>query len=77
MLDEVDCWVFGHTHFCTDLKLRKIRLVADQRGYVFRNAMPRAPNPWAESEKKRRMWSELGRRKQKPLAFDVEKVIEV
>ncbi|KJZ73118.1 hypothetical protein HIM_07502 [Hirsutella minnesotensis 3608] len=44
----VKAWIFGHTHFSTDVKLSNgIRLVANQRGYVLLgNATPRqeAPN---------------------------------
>ena len=33
--DPVKTWVFGHTHYCTDMVRDGIRIVANQRGYVF------------------------------------------
>ncbi|KAF4471829.1 Metallophosphoesterase domain [Fusarium albosuccineum] len=46
--EGVRVWVFGHTHYSTDLRLESgIRLVANQRGYVL------AENE-AQSEEKRR-----------------------
>ena len=32
--EEVDAWVFGHTHYCTDIEQAGVRLIANQRGYV-------------------------------------------
>jgi hypothetical protein len=32
--DHVRLWVFGHTHYSTDMLRNGIRLVANQRGYV-------------------------------------------
>ncbi|KAL6796175.1 putative calcineurin-like phosphoesterase [Trichoderma sp. SZMC 28013] len=34
---NVTCWIFGHTHYSTDFQHNGIRLVANQRGYVFPN----------------------------------------
>jgi Calcineurin-like phosphoesterase len=31
----VKLWVYGHTHFCSDFNLNGIRVVGNQRGYVF------------------------------------------
>ncbi|KAL1841858.1 hypothetical protein VTK73DRAFT_3375 [Phialemonium thermophilum] len=33
--EAVRAWVFGHTHYSTDFACRGIRVVANQRGYVF------------------------------------------
>lgn len=32
--DGVQVWAYGHTHHCTDLRKRGVRVVANQRGYV-------------------------------------------
>ncbi|KAL6690553.1 putative calcineurin-like phosphoesterase [Trichoderma pleuroticola] len=34
---NVTCWSFGHTHYSTDFQYNGIRLLANQRGYVFPN----------------------------------------
>ncbi|PNP58292.1 hypothetical protein THARTR1_01807 [Trichoderma harzianum] len=34
---NVTCWIFGHTHYSTDFMYNGIRLLANQRGYVFPN----------------------------------------
>lgn len=39
----VSTWVFGHTHFTTGFLKSGIRIVANQRGYVFPNEKKRAP----------------------------------
>lgn len=33
-LSDVQCWVFGHTHFTTNFDRAGIRIVSNQRGYV-------------------------------------------
>lgn len=33
--ERVKTWVFGHTHFSTELHIDGVHLVANQRGYVF------------------------------------------
>lgn len=39
-LKEVRCWIFGHTHYTTDLIKSDVRVVSNQRGYV----LPAAQN---------------------------------
>lgn len=34
-LNNVKAWIFGHTHYCTDVKERGVRILANQRGYKF------------------------------------------
>lgn len=34
-LSDVQWWVFGHTHFTSEFKRGQVRLVSNQRGYVF------------------------------------------
>jgi Calcineurin-like phosphoesterase len=41
VLREVSWWVFGHTHFTTSCTRENVRLVSNQRGYVF---------PWQRAE---------------------------
>jgi predicted phosphohydrolase len=31
---NIICWIFGHTHYSTDFKLNKIRLISNQLGYT-------------------------------------------
>ncbi|CCF43211.1 hypothetical protein CH063_12974 [Colletotrichum higginsianum] len=31
---RVGCWVFGHTHYSTDVVVEGVRIVSNQRGYV-------------------------------------------
>jgi predicted phosphodiesterase len=37
--DGINTWVFGHTHYSTDLRRNGIRVVANQRGYVLPGTM--------------------------------------
>lgn len=32
--DKVKTWIFGHTHYTTELNLYGVQLIANQRGYV-------------------------------------------
>lgn len=58
----VDCWVFGHTHYTTDLVKGGVRIVSNQRGYVLPGSKPTSKG----------RWKSLG-----PREFDVERVIEL
>lgn len=33
-LSDVQWWIFGHTHFCTEFSKANVRVVSNQRGYV-------------------------------------------
>ncbi|OJD22127.1 hypothetical protein ACJ73_06531 [Blastomyces percursus] len=35
--EAVQCWTFGHTHYSTDILRGQVRLLSNQRGYVFSN----------------------------------------
>ncbi|KLJ09468.1 hypothetical protein EMPG_15119 [Blastomyces silverae] len=35
--ETVQCWIFGRTHYSTDILRGQVRLVSNQRGYVFPN----------------------------------------
>jgi len=71
-LSEVDYWVFGHTHYSTEFAIANVKVVANQRGYIFPNALPRAP-----TVKPTNSWIRLTSRQVKPVDFDVRKVIHV
>lgn len=40
--EKVKTWVFGHTHYTTELRCLGVQLIANQRGYVFPGNKPRA-----------------------------------
>lgn len=44
----VKAWIFGHTHYCTDTNQNGIRVVANQRGYVFPNQAKSPQRPDAK-----------------------------
>lgn len=33
-LSDVQWWIFGHTHFCTEFTRANVRVISNQRGYV-------------------------------------------
>jgi hypothetical protein len=33
LMENVDLWVYGHTHFCADLMVGRCRVVSNPRGY--------------------------------------------
>ncbi|KAI9754208.1 MAG: hypothetical protein M4579_004805 [Chaenotheca gracillima] len=33
-LSDVQCWIFGHTHYTTEFSYGTVKLVSNQRGYV-------------------------------------------
>lgn len=67
-MHQVRCWIFGHTHWSVDFRFRRIHVIANQRGYVFPNALSRAPVPTS-------LFSRLN--KPKELMFDVKKCVEI
>jgi predicted phosphodiesterase len=68
--DQVKVWVFGHTHHTTELFCNGVRLVANQRGYVF----PGSKEPRRPAQNSSR-WSWA--RKPHVAEFDAGKVIEL
>jgi predicted phosphodiesterase len=58
----IDCWVFGHTHYTTELVKEGVRVVSNQRGYVAPSSMPTSKTRWKSPG---------------PHEFDVERVIEL
>lgn len=61
----IGCWVFGHTHYTTDMVKDGVRVVSNQRGYVF-------PSQQQQEEKSKRKGKPAG-----PQEFDVSRVIEL
>lgn len=60
--DGVRVWVFGHTHYSTDLICHGIRLVANQRGYV----LPEAATA-----------TEVNKKERDSHSFDVTKIVSI
>lgn len=66
--DKVKTWVFGHTHYTTELFSNGVHLVANQRGYVFPGSKPNTaqdPSKWS--------WTRRPERSK----FDPEKVVKL
>jgi predicted phosphodiesterase len=66
--DRVKTWVFGHTHHTTELFSDGVRLIANQRGYVFPGSKPTGaqdPSKWS--------WT----RKPDRSKFDPERVVKL
>jgi predicted phosphodiesterase len=49
-LSDVQWWIFGHTHFCTEFSKANVRVVSNQRGYVMPEAAEKqAPTSFFQS----------------------------
>ncbi|EGE83579.1 Ser/Thr protein phosphatase [Blastomyces gilchristii SLH14081] len=73
--ETVQCWIFGHTHYSTDILRGRTRLVSNQRGYVFPNKEnngSKAPDSFMSKVMKPRV-----KGKQTQDTFNPEMVIEV
>ncbi|OAX79978.1 hypothetical protein ACJ72_05698 [Emergomyces africanus] len=73
--DDVQFWIYGHTHHCTELTCGEVRLVSNQRGYVF----PKMNHEESEvsmvfMSKMRKFWAN-GR--QHHGIFNPEKIIDI
>ena len=72
-LDSVQVWVFGHTHHCTDLLNGRVRLVANQRGYMIAGKVEDTSIGFLQA-----VVQKLQRKREtKQYSFDVEKVVEI
>ena len=74
-LDDVQWWVFGHTHYTAEFVCGNIKLISNQRGYV----LPKKDSNESERgegsiTKTLEVWISGGRQRN---AFDDAKVIEV
>ena len=74
-LDNVQYWVFGHTHYCSEFTQGSVRIVSNQRGYVFPNIAAAASGVGESSIVK--MCKLIGHRKNAEPFFDPKKVISV
>lgn len=74
-LAEVQCWIYGHTHFSTEFKRRGVQLVSNQRGYML-NGVALQGQAIATSQQSvfHRILRRRGRIEEQ---FDVDKVIEL
>ena len=71
-LDDVQCWIFGHTHYSTKFLRGTVKVVSNQRGYVFPNQnLEEYPARWPQLLPKRL------RRGNQTNRFNAGKVIEV
>lgn len=66
--DRIKTWVFGHTHHTTELFSDGVRLVANQRGYVFPGSKPKA-----DQDASRWPWTRRPTRPQ----FDPERLVKL
>ncbi|KAK2762723.1 hypothetical protein FQN54_000897 [Arachnomyces sp. PD_36] len=74
-LDDVQWWIFGHTHYSTESTRGQVRLVSNQRGYVFpKTDQGKSANSGGLVSKIRKFQAD--NRKQQG-TFDSEKVIEI
>ncbi|PGH15069.1 hypothetical protein AJ80_05694 [Polytolypa hystricis UAMH7299] len=74
-LDDVQWWVFGHTHYSTESVCGQVKLVSNQRGYVLPNKNKDGTEVSGKFPSRiRKIWDN-GRRDQS--TFHPEKVIEV
>ncbi|KAK2740468.1 hypothetical protein FQN57_006095 [Myotisia sp. PD_48] len=74
-LNDIQCWVFGHTHFSTEFLRDQLRLFSNQRGYVLPKQDDNNPKPPEQSlPKNLKFWT---RAKRDQSSFDPDKVIEV
>lgn len=67
--DRVKTWVFGHTHHTTELFCDGVRLVANQRGYVF----PGSKKPETGQDASKWPWT----RKSDTSRFDAGRVVRL
>lgn len=74
-LDDVQYWVFGHTHYCSESTRGNVRLVSNQRGYVFPNA--KAATSVAGKTFKVKLGKLIGDTEKVEPSFDPKKVISI
>lgn len=74
-LDNVQCWVFGHTHHCSEFMRGKVRLVSNQRGYDIPKATRRESTTVTSWRIKMRRLVDY--KKKTNVAFDPKKVIRL
>jgi hypothetical protein len=45
LLSDVQWWIFGHTHYCTEFSKGNVKLVSNQRGYTIHKSSQETPVP--------------------------------
>ncbi len=45
LLLDVQWWIFGHTHYCTEFSKGNVKLISNQRGYVIDKSSQEMPVP--------------------------------
>lgn len=75
-LDDVQWWVFGHTHYCTESVRGQVNLMSNQRGYVLPGKNRDGTEGSGKFPSKRilKFWDSGSRHRS---AFNPEKVIKV
>lgn len=74
-LNDVQWWVFGHTHYCSESLRGSVRLVSNQRGYVFPEAETTRSSLNLSCLAKLRRF--IACRKELDVAFNPKKVIRL
>lgn len=74
-LDDVQWWVFGHTHHTTEFVRGRVRLISNQRGYVFPNDNAKEPDTLKKSMSRVLRLTPSGKRTGE--TFDPERFIEI
>lgn len=74
-LDDVQWWVFGHTHYSTEFLRGKVKLVSNQRGYLFpTKEEQKTTNGGTFKSSVRKLW---GSNRHVQNTFDINKTIQV
>ncbi|OJD20446.1 hypothetical protein ACJ73_08220 [Blastomyces percursus] len=75
-LNDVQLWIFGHTHYSTELIIGQVKLVSNQRGYVLPGKMNDLSTKGSPSLVSKVLRS-FGNRRREQHAFNPERVIEL
>ncbi|KAI1934490.1 hypothetical protein LOZ66_005958 [Ophidiomyces ophidiicola] len=74
-LDDVQYWVFGHTHYSSELTCGQVKLVSNQRGYVFpKKEVQKAEEPKTSVSEMLSIWNSSAKSAR---TFDADKVIGI
>ena len=75
LLSDVQWWIFGHTHYCTEFSKGNVKLISNQRGYVINKSSRETPVPSAVLRSFVQRTNLFSRRQGS--SFQVQKVIRV
>lgn len=74
-LEDVQWWIFGHTHHSSESIRGKVKLISNQRGYVFPEKDEARPKiPARLVSRMHRLW---GSNRKQQGTFNAEKLIEI